>query len=140
MKPNLVEICPHSESCSLDSSTFQMHHDPHSSSHTRPPSFLFRTLNHPTIHDPHPTTKPNKLFLVYCTHGEVLLVNCCMHVHLQKGTEKQKKTIDTVTQTHMQAAYTNTHTHICIPPPHSYSFPAMEQREVVADVKHQFPG
>lgn len=33
-----------------------------------------------------------------------------------------------------------THTHTYPPRPHSFSLSVVEQREVVADVKHQFPG
>lgn len=41
---------------------------------TQPPSSLLSTLNHPTIHNPHPANKTNKLFHLYRTNGTVLLV------------------------------------------------------------------
>lgn len=40
--------------------------------------------------------------------------------------------------TSMATPRSNTHTHTN--PPHACNFPAMKWREVVADVKHQFPG
>lgn len=72
-----------------------------------------------------------------------------MHLHfmtltitrtsISKRIRRKDKTTDTFLPTDTQETYTNgqKHTHTR---PHSLQLPAMEQREVVADVKHQFPG
>lgn len=63
----------------------------------------------------------------------------CLYI----SKREKKKTPTTFAQTHTQAKHTNipqTHKQTQIFPSHSYCSPAMEQEEVVADVKHQFPG
>lgn len=58
-----------------------------------------------------------------------------IHVSHKSGPERINDTY-IHTQTHMEVNNINANTHNS----HFYSFPAMKQGEVAADVKHQFPG
>lgn len=55
----------------------------------------------------------------------------------QKGKKTKKQKTQTIAQTHMQEKHTGM---LQNKPNFSFCFPATEQEEVVADVKHQFPG